>query len=170
MPTLLPLLFAVAVLSPEPLTHQPPPDGLEVVNVAWWTHDTGFVPDALKPPPPKPATTSNPKNVKADSGMGSNVEQWRALVSQYFPGEVELALCVIAGESGGNPNAQNPTSSAAGLWQFLRRTWDRVPLSVTGGSYDSGAVFDPVAATRAAAWLRNADGGGWTQWNAYRRC
>lgn len=182
MVPLLPILFAIAVqttpsppLSPEPLVHEPPPTTINITNRAWdQTHDSDFVPAALLPKPePKPlqsasASSSKPKPT-GDTGMGSNVEQWRDLVTQYFPGEVEMALCVIAGESGGNPNAQNPRSSAAGLWQFLRSTWDKmVPRDVTGGSYDSGAVLDPVAATRAAAWLRHA--AGWSQWNAAARC
>ena len=102
--------------------------------------------------------------------MGSNTEQWAGLVAEYFPAnQVAMALCVIRGESGGNPGADNPRSSAAGLWQFLRSTWDdMVPRDVTGGSYASGAVYDPVASTRAAAWLwANA---GWSQWNAASRC
>lgn len=31
--------------------------------------------------------------------------------------------CVLRRESGGNPTAQNPVSSASGLWQFLDSTW-----------------------------------------------
>lgn len=102
--------------------------------------------------------------------MGAGVEVWRDLVATHFPADqVEMALCVINGESGGSPTAQNPRSSAAGLWQFLRSTWnDMVPSDVTGGSYESGAVFDPDAATRAAAWLWGALG--WSQWSAARRC
>lgn len=57
---------------------------------------------------------------KAHRGMGSNVEQWRPLVAQHFPAsEVERALCIMSYESGGNPNAKNPRSSASGLFQHL---------------------------------------------------
>lgn len=88
----------------------------------------------------------------------------------FLAADVDHALCIIAGESGGDPTIDNRQgSSAAGLWQFLRNTWDNtVPRSVTGGSYDSGQVYDPVAATRAAAWL--AYNVSWDQWNANRNC
>ncbi len=103
-------------------------------------------------------------------GIGPGVEAWRPLVAEYFPAaDVDHALCIMAGESGGNPDAKNPSSSAAGLWQFLRGTWDNtVPRSITGGSYASGAVYDPRAATRAAAWL--AANVSWDQWKANRNC
>ena len=103
-------------------------------------------------------------------GMGSDVEQWRDLVAAHFPAsQVDLALCVMSGESGGNPNADNPRSSAAGLFQFLQSTWDgMVPSSVTEGSYASGQVYLPEANVRAAAWL--AANVGWSQWNAYWGC
>jgi hypothetical protein len=39
--------------------------------------------------------------------------------------------CVIRHESGGNPHAENPTSTASGLFQFIDGTWrhyaQRVP-------------------------------------------
>ena len=74
--------------------------------------------------------------------VGAGVEQWRPLVAAYFPaGEVDRALCIMQHESRGNPNAKNPRSSAAGLFQFLRGTWNSVPLSVSGGSYESGQVY-----------------------------
>lgn len=167
-------LLCLTGLLPPPVTH------LQTVNEEWRTHtavtplqrvnqewDThpGFTPI-------RSSTTITTQAFKAPTprGMGSNTEQWRSLISEFFPPEqVETALCVVAGESGGNPNADNPRSSAAGLFQFLRSTWDKmVPLEVTGGSYDSGMVYDPVASTRAAAWLwANL---GWGQWSAYRNC
>jgi len=101
--------------------------------------------------------------------MGSDVEQWRELVSGYFPPEqVGMALCVIRGESGGNPTADNPTSTAAGLWQFIKSTWDAQALALGGPSYDSGAVYDPVIATEYAAYLWGQSG--WGPWSAARRC
>ena len=88
--------------------------------------------------------------------------------SQVFCDLVDHAMCVLAHESKGNPNAKNSRSTAAGLFQFLRSTWNSVPGSITGGSYDSGRVYDPEANIAAAAWLqKNA---GWGQWTVNRLC
>jgi hypothetical protein len=52
------------------------------------------------------------------------VERWRPLLEQHFPAdEVETALCIIRYESGGDPNADNPRSSATGLFQILAGPW-----------------------------------------------
>lgn len=102
--------------------------------------------------------------VKARPETG--VERWRGLVETYWPpGLVEWALRIIDCESHGNPSAKNVRSSAAGLFQFLRSTWDRGPAQALGfGSYDSGAVYDPELNIRAAAWLY-ANWGGASQWS-----
>ena len=105
--------------------------------------------------------------VNWDTSAG--VEQWRPLVADYFPAnEVERALCIMDHESKGNPNASNTQgSSAAGLFQFLRSTWDNVPLSVSGGSYDSGQVYQAEPNVRSAAWLQGELG--WWPWTPYQR-
>ncbi len=120
---------------------------------------------------PQPATTRASSTSRARSTWSGNVEQWRLLVAAYFvPEKVNTAMCILNHETGGtgNPNADNPRSSAAGLFQFLRKTWNRVPLSVTGGSYDSGMVYDPEANVAAAAWLQSHSG--WGQWTVYPLC
>ena len=106
------------------------------------------------------------RSERVPRAVGVGVEQWRPLVAAYFPaGEVDRALCIMAHESRGNPNAKNPRSSAAGLFQFLRSTWNSVPLSVSGGSYESGQVYQPEPNVRSAAWLQARSG--WTQWSPY---
>ena len=123
-------------------------------------HPWYFDPQPLRPRGGPPA-----------SSWSGNVEQWRPLVASYFaPEKVETAMCILARETGftGDPNSKNTRSSAAGLFQFLRSTWNKVPLSVTGGSYDSGMVYDPIANVRAAAWLQNHSG--WGQWTVYYLC
>lgn len=86
----------------------------------------------------------------------SGVEQWRTLVSSYFPADqVEKALRVMACESGGDPYADNPRSTAAGLYQFLASTWAATP-------YAASSVYDPTSNVAAAAWLWSRQG--WTPW------
>lgn len=97
------------------------------------------------------------------------IEQWRSLVAAYFPAsEVDRALCVMGYETGwtGDPNSKNDRSSAAGLFQFLRDTWDRVPLSISGGNYDSGQVYKPEPNVASAAYLQARSG--WWPWSPYK--
>lgn len=95
------------------------------------------------------------------------VERWRPLVAEYFPAHlVEDALRVIDCESNGDPNAVNPRSGAAGLFQFLPSTWSNVsPMAGWAGA----DVFDPRANIAVAAWLVNYTTekglGPWQQWN-----
>ena len=104
-------------------------------------------------------------------GWPVGVERWRSVVESYFPAsQVATAMCVINGESRGNPNAKNNKgSSAAGLWQFLRDTWNRAAAAHGGPTYNEGGPYDPVLATQYAAWLQ-ARGSGWRQWTASRGC
>ena len=94
------------------------------------------------------------------------VEQWRPLVEAYWPAElVGWALKIMACESGGDPWADNPRSTARGLFQFLRSTWDRGPAPALGlPSYDSGAPYNPEWNIMAAAWLYQ-NWGGESQWS-----
>ncbi len=86
------------------------------------------------------------------------VERWRPLVTQYFQAsDVEWALKIIACESGGNPNAANPTSSARGLLQHLGRFW--VGRSEAAG-WAGASIFDPEANIAVGAWLLAKNGKG----------
>jgi muramidase (phage lysozyme) len=60
-------------------------------------------------------------------------------------------------ESRWNPRAQNRTSTAAGLAQFLDSTWARTP-------YRSENVYSAHANALAAGWLWRANGGSWREW------
>ena len=94
------------------------------------------------------------------------VEEWRSLVTAYFAAsDVDKALRVISCESGGDPNAVNRSSGAAGLFQHIPRYWpDRaVAIGLAGAS-----IYDPVANVAAAAWLVYTEG--WSPWNASAGC
>ncbi len=114
---------------------------------------------------PRPAVSRSP-SIPTDRGMGSNVEQWRTLVTQYFP-DPDRALCIMSHESGGNPNATNPLSGAAGLFQHLPKYWGP-PTDRSGKAGWAGAdIYDPTANVAVAAWLRIRDG--WGHWSPYNR-
>jgi len=56
--------------------------------------------------------------------------------------------CIAWVESHNDPNATNPYSKAAGLFQFLWSTWMTTPQGKQGLS-----PYDPSAATAAAEWM-----------------
>ena len=92
--------------------------------------------------------------------------EWRALVSAYFaPEHVDLALRIISCESGGDPNAQNPRSGAAGLFQHIPRYWE---ARVAAAGMPGGSIFDPIANVAASAYLAYSDG--WGHWSASAGC
>lgn len=113
----------------------------------------------ITPSPQVPKTSSRSQ---VDRSMGSSVEQWRPLVAKYFPaGEVDRALCVMKHESGGNPNAKNPNSSARGLMQVLASLW----APAYGVSYED--LYAPT--TNMSIARKIWDQQGWGAWMAYNR-
>ena len=105
--------------------------------------------------PPEEPITLRPL---LDRGMGGNVEQWRTLVAQYFqPEQVDTMLCLMQHESGGNPNADNPNSSAAGLFQIMGFWWDKY----------GGNTYDPETNVALARVIYDQQGYG--AWNPYGR-
>ena len=84
------------------------------------------------------------------------VARWRPLVAEYFPAEeVETALCVMYGESRGDPNAASGTG-AEGLMQVLQY-W-KEPSGVTDH-------FDVNQNMHAARYVWDIQG--WRAWNVY---
>lgn len=115
-------------------------------------------PPATNPPASSPTTTAPAPTTTAPSGGGSwthppAVERWRSLVQQFFPSSrVEEALRIIGCESNGDPDAVNPYSGAAGLFQFLPSTW---ASTAPQAGYPDASPFEPEANVAAAAWLAN---------------
>ena len=98
----------------------------------------------------------------AISESAGDIERWRPLVSLYFPPEeVETAICIIGRESNGDPDADNPTSSARGLFQVLGSLWAPhygIPRT---------DLYDPVINTRLAVDIW--ENYGWGAWSPYQR-
>lgn len=136
------------------------------------------------PPTTSPPTTSPPSSgtsptttapetttTTSNSGGGSwdhppAVEQWRSLVQQFFPSNrVEEALVIIGCESNGDPDAVNPYSGAAGLFQFLPSTW---ASTAPKAGYPEASPYDPEANVASAAWLANRyQELGYSYWHAW---
>lgn len=72
---------------------------------------------------------------------------------------------IIACESGGNPTAQNPSSTASGLFQFLDSSW----IAYGGGEYASRAKYATPAQQYEIANRAYAQSG-LTPWNASKGC
>ena len=94
------------------------------------------------------ATQSASSGSGADTGMGNgDVERWRSLAAQYFAaGDLDTLLCLMGHESGGNPDAFDP-SGARGLMQVLGGWADHYGTP-------KSALFDPATNLEISARLR----------------
>jgi len=77
---------------------------------------------------------------------------------------IEFADCLIISESGWNPNAKNPISTAHGLGQFLDSTWNNVNRAL-GGNLDRNNPYDQID---AYIYLLSTDG--YKHWEVYPSC
>lgn len=101
------------------------------------------------------------ETVVIDESAGP-VERWRPLVASRFPAdEVDRALCIISHESGGDPEADNPRSSARGLFQILGSLW------APHYGVSRADLYDPNINVLLAhdIWERY----GWWAWSPYER-
>jgi soluble lytic murein transglycosylase-like protein len=84
----------------------------------------------------------------------------RSYLYASYPGIAPRMDCVIRRESGWDPDAKNPRSSAGGLAQILDTTWMTTPQGKRGESR-----FNAYSNIDGAAWLAMY-GGGWRHWTA----
>lgn len=112
-------------------------------------------------PPARPVSERQPRSGRA--AVTSGVERWRPLVEQYFPADaVDRMLCLMGYESGGDPQAENATSSATGLFQILHSLWG----PVFGVSVRS-EWWDPDLNVRSARQIWDRQG--YWAWAPYTR-
>ena len=121
--------------------------------------------ELLKDWAPEPLRIARPR---ATGERSAAVEAWRPNVTEavaHFGGnsnDVDRFLRIMQCESGGDPLAKNPNSSASGLMQHLTRFWDDRAAAAGRPGAD---VFDPQANIWVSAWLAlAAPGGGWQHW------
>lgn len=109
-------------------------------------------------------TLTPPVEVVAPDPAVADVDQWRPILEAHFqPDRVADAAAVMRCESRGYAYADNPHSTARGLFQFIRSTWNWVAGILGLPAYGTGIVYDGHANIKAAAWL-SAGGTDWTHW------
>ena len=138
------------------------PDSRCLLTDCEWSATITYWPAPEPEPEPEPVASepveAAPAAPSVNTGMGSGVEQWRGLVAAYFPADqVDTALRVMACESGGNPNAYNP-SGASGLMQVLSSWADNFGVSPDD-------LFNPETNIWIASELYYD--GGWGHWVCY---
>lgn len=102
----------------------------------------------------------NAKSTIKDTG---DVEQWRPLVEYWFPSEaVDTMMCLMWYESKGVPTAENPDSTATGLFQILYSLW-----ADDFGATKRSDFHDPNFNIRSAAGIYAQQGFyAWSPYNA----
>lgn len=104
------------------------------------------------------APAASPPTTQAAVRPAGACGGWEGLIAAHFPADQVARACrVMMCESQGNPTAQNPRSSASGLFQFLSGTW----TSVTGTPAPASAYSPDTQVAAAAALWRSS---GWSPW------
>jgi LysM repeat protein len=88
---------------------------------------------------------------------------YHAVESDVYSGGSGFMDCVIRAESGGNVTAQNPYSSASGLFGFLDSTWE----AITGLA---GPARDYSASEQTRAFEKEYAEAGTSPWAPYDGC
>ncbi len=113
----------------------------------------------LSTPPPAPEIPRANARGAAVVTSGPDAPAWVAdLVSIHFAAaDVPWALRTVGCETGWtwDPNATNPSSGAAGLFQHLPKYW--ASRSAAAG-YAGASIYDPNANVAVAAWLYYREG------------
>jgi hypothetical protein len=119
-------------------------------------------PAELAPPPP-PAPVVHLAAASAPAAAPAAPAVQPVTSQQVSVGGGGFEACVIRAESGGNPVAQNPTSTASGLFGFLSTTW----TAITGLP---GPARDYSVATQEAAFQKEYAESGTSPWAPYDGC
>ena len=90
----------------------------------------------------------------APSNSGSVTGEIQAVFGPYAGQALNVARC----ESGFNPYAKSPISTASGVFQFLNTTWATT-------SYAGESVFNASANIHAAYQVFARDGYSWREWS-----
>lgn len=69
-----------------------------------------------------------------------------------------LLIAIQKAESGGNPTAQNPTSTAGGLFQFIDSSWENYGKQLWGDEWVNKDKYNAIDNTELALYAYQKDG------------
>jgi hypothetical protein len=115
----------------------------------WSGGSSGGWGGAAPAPAPAPAPTPAPAPAPAPAPVAAtgSVQAYKDYALAKLGGDTTQFSCLNQlwqAESGWNPNAQNPTSSAYGIPQFLDATWAGTGIAKTSDPYrqiDAGLIY-----------------------------
>ena len=113
----------------------------------WSGGSSGGWGGAAPAPAPAPAPTPAPAPAPAPVAATGSVQAYKDYALAKLGGDTTQFSCLNQlwqAESGWNPNAQNPTSSAYGIPQFLDATWAGTGIAKTSDPYrqiDAGLIY-----------------------------
>jgi hypothetical protein len=111
----------------------------------------------VKTTPAHPAPVKKTPSKAAPSAPVVPAGSVQSEIVAVFGKYANAALAVARCESGFNPSAKNPSSSASGVFQFLHSTW----LTT---SYAGYSPFNAWANIHAAYQVFSRDGYSWREW------
>lgn len=120
-------------------------------------------------PVPKPTQRAKIAVLRHDStdyGVGviqDRIRYW----ARFYEVDENLALCLAKNESGFNPLAKNPSSSAGGVFQFINSTWISTAKRM-GTGFTLADKYDAEKNIQAGVWLLKTDGAG--HWVVASKC
>jgi hypothetical protein len=105
--------------------------------------------------------------VSPNATFRPEVERWRDLVTEavthyggFVPHDVNRMLWIMQCESGGDPNAANP-SGASGLFQQMQTWWDN---RAKAAGFEGASPYDPTANINVSAYLIYRSPNSWHHW------
>lgn len=112
--------------------------------------------------------TTTPKKAIVRRNREREMELRRLTTAEAVKNGVEpiLAISIAQCESGFVENAQNKTSSAGGIFQFINSTWKTTMIKM--GLPTTSPKYDGELNIKAGIWLLAKEGVG--HWEASRRC
>ncbi|SDY54686.1 Transglycosylase SLT domain-containing protein [Geodermatophilus africanus] len=122
------------------------------------SRDDAAAPAPAPPPAPAPAPAPEPAPAPAPAPTGTGTQAYKDYAAAQVGGGAQFD-CLDAlwqAESGWRPTAQNPTSTAYGIAQFLNATWASTGIAKTSDPFqqiDAGLIYiEERYGSPCAAW------------------